>query len=111
MTLERFSLLTAECVFSEIEKERKRRMQEMKMKIIEATVEDVATIDPELQNKIVDMLPRNYDRALSLLCQMVANVALCNGDKSWGLDKVKDRIEAVYMFYQSIDEAADRRVN
>lgn len=56
------------------------------------------TIEPAIQEAILDILPDDYDRSMCLLCQLLANMALC-GDEPWALEKVLAEIRSQHTAY------------
>ena len=51
------------------------------------------TIEPFLQEAILNSLPNDYDLAMSLMCQLLANMML-SGNTPWDMTKVTDRLRA-----------------
>lgn len=55
------------------------------------------TIKPHIQEVILNALPDDYDLAMEVMCQLMANLMLC-GDTPWGINKtttkLKDNLDA-----------------
>jgi hypothetical protein len=57
------------------------------------------TIGAEVQEVILNVLPSDYDRAMALMCQLLANIAL-SGDKPWPIEKVLSEVSWQYSQYK-----------
>jgi hypothetical protein len=51
------------------------------------------TIEPTIQESIVDILPQDYDLAMGLMCQLLANMML-SGDAPWDINKTIAELKA-----------------
>jgi hypothetical protein len=43
----------------------------------------MTTIEPEIQEKILDILPNDYNTSIDLICQLLANMMLCANGSTW----------------------------
>lgn len=57
------------------------------------------TIEPDIQEIILTALPDNYDAAMALMCQLVANMML-SGDSSWDIVRVCRQIKTNLADYE-----------
>lgn len=51
------------------------------------------TIERATQEAILDILPADYDRAMCLMCQLLANMML-SGDAPWDINKTIAELKA-----------------
>ena len=58
------------------------------------------TIEPVLQKAILNILPNDYDLAMSIMCQLLANMML-SGNAPWDMPKVTDRLRTELDAYAS----------
>ena len=57
------------------------------------------TIEPILQEAILDILPNDYDLAMCLMCQLLANMML-SGDGSWPVQRITQQITCELAAYE-----------
>lgn len=57
------------------------------------------TIEPIIQETILDILPNDYNHAMCLMCQLMANMML-SGDSPWDIVKVCRQIKADLAAYE-----------
>ncbi len=49
-------------------------------------------IEPDIQEAIIDALPNDYDQAMEVICQLIANMML-SGSAPWDWHKVTSKIK------------------
>lgn len=50
------------------------------------------TIEPTIQEEILTVLPSDYNKAMEVMCQLIANMML-SGDTPWDINMTFERIK------------------
>lgn len=58
------------------------------------------TIESDIQGVILNALPDDYDLAMRVMCQLIANMMLSNDMASWSIDRTTKEIEINLLAYE-----------
>ena len=62
----------------------------------------IPTIGASVQEAILDDLPSDYDTSMEIICQLLANMALCGG-VPWSIEKTIAKVQENYEAYKKAD--------
>lgn len=59
----------------------------------------MTTIEPDIQEQILTALPEDYNQAMEVMCQLLANMML-SGNCPWNINKTTARIKSNLAEYE-----------
>ena len=58
------------------------------------------TIESDIQGVILNALPNDYDLAMRVMCQLIANMMLSNDTAAWSIERTTKEIQANLLAYE-----------